>query len=83
MVVTPSTVERERLAFPPTAQQPRNSATELITTSLLLTIIAGKGDIPEVLDLLKWFDTHFSCHFSSELGKSWRGLETGPLASAA
>ena len=44
-VVTPFTVLRVRLAFPPTAQQPRNSATELFTRSFCLIILGGKGDI--------------------------------------
>ena len=49
-VVTPFTVLRVRLASPPIAQQPRNSATELVTRSFCLIIFAGKGDITKVLD---------------------------------
>ena len=48
-VVTPFTVLRVRVAFPPAAQQPRNSATELFTRSFWLGILAGKGDITDVL----------------------------------
>ena len=48
MVVTPSLVLREREASPLTAQMPRNSATELSTTSFFRVILVGKGDIPEV-----------------------------------
>ena len=44
------TVLRVRVAFPPTAQQPRNSATELFTRSFCCNILAGKGDISVVLD---------------------------------
>ena len=48
-VVTPFTVSRVRLAFPLTAQQPRNSATELFTRSFCLAILKGKGDTTKVL----------------------------------
>jgi hypothetical protein len=48
-VVTPFNVLRVRVASPPTAQQPRNSATELFTRSFWLSILAGKGDITDVL----------------------------------
>ena len=48
MVVTPSLVLREREASPLKAQMPRNSATELSTTSFFWIILAGKGDIQEV-----------------------------------
>ena len=60
MVVTPSLVLREREASPLTAQMPRNSATELSTTSFFRGILAGKGDIPEVNVKLEHF------HFSTE-----------------
>ena len=54
VVVTPSSlVVREREASPLKAQMPRNSATELSTTSFFLIILAGKGDIPEVACQLK------------------------------
>ena len=53
MVVTPSLVVREREASPLTAQMPRNSATELSTTSFLCIIFKGKGDIAEVEDQLE------------------------------
>ena len=53
MDVTPSLVVREREASPLTAQMPRNSATELSTTSFLCIIFTGKGDIAEVEDLLE------------------------------
>ena len=37
------------------AQLPRNSATELSTTSFFGVILTGKGDIPEVVEqLAKW-----------------------------
>jgi len=49
----------ERVASPPTAQQPRNLATELSTTSFLSIILAGKGDITEVLGQLKQLKHHF------------------------
>ena len=55
MVVTPSLVLREREASPLKAQMPRNSATELSTTSFFGVILTGKGDIPEVVEqLAKW-----------------------------
>ena len=53
MDVTPSLVVRERDASPLTAQMPRNSATELSTTSFLCIIFTGKGDIAEVADQLE------------------------------
>ena len=66
-MVTPSWVVRERVACPFTAQMPRNSATELSTTSFFLIILAGKGDIPEVVDQLKPLeDLHF--HLNHENG---------------
>ena len=49
-VVAPFTVLRVRVASPLTAQQPRNSATELFTSSFCFTIFVGKGDITEMLD---------------------------------
>ena len=49
-VVTPFTVSRVRVAFPLTAQKPRNSATELFSKSFCFTIFAGKGDIIVILD---------------------------------
>ena len=48
-VVALFTVLRVRVGFPPTAQQPRNLATELFTRSFCCNILAGKGDIKEVL----------------------------------
>ena len=54
MVVTPSLVVREREASPLTAQMPRNSATELSTTSFFFIILTGKGDIEEVNVELAW-----------------------------
>jgi len=76
-VVTPSWVVRERVAFPLTAQMPRNSATELSTTSFFLIILAGKGDIPEVVDQLKPLeDLHF--HLNHENGNGRERLEAPP-----
>ena len=76
-VVTPSWVVRERVACPFTAQMPRNSATELSTTSFFLIILAGKGDIPEVVDQLKPLeDLHF--HLNHENGNGRERLETRP-----
>ena len=54
MVVTPSLVVKEREASPLAAQMPRNSATELSTTSFLGIILTGKGDIVEVDVELVW-----------------------------
>ena len=39
--------------FSLTAQMPRNSVTELSTTSILCIIFTGKGDIAEVEDQLE------------------------------
>ena len=79
-VVTPSWVVRERVACPFTAQMPRNSATELSTTSFFLIILAGKGDIPEVVDQLKPLeDLHF--HLNHENGNGRERLETRPPPS--
>ena len=73
-VVTPSWVVRERVACPFTAQMPRNSATELSTTSFFLIILAGKGDIPEVVDQLKPLeDLHF--HLNHENGMAEEDLK--------
>ena len=36
--------------LPPTAQQPRNLATELFNRSFCFTILEGKGDITEVFE---------------------------------
>ena len=75
--MTPSWVVRERVACPFTAQMPRNSATELSTTSFFLIILAGKGDIPEVVDQLKPLeDLHF--HLNHENGNGRERLETRP-----
>ena len=65
MVVTPSLVLREREASPLTAQMPRNSATELSTTSFLGMILTGKGDIAEVDVQLEWSE-HFHFHLNYE-----------------
>ena len=76
-MVTPSFVLREREASPLTAQMPRNSATELSTTSFFLIILAGKGDIPEVVDQLKPLeDLHF--HLNHENGNGRERLEARP-----
>ena len=73
-VVTPSWVVRERVACPLTAQMPRNSATELSTTSFFLIILAGKGDISEVVDQLKLLeDLHF--HLNHENGMAEEDLK--------
>ena len=75
--MTPSWVVRERVACPFTAQMPRNSATELSTTSFFLIILAGKGDIPEVVDQLKPLeDLHF--HLNHENGNGRERLEAPP-----
>ena len=68
MVVTPSLVLREREASPLTAQMPRNSATELSTTSFLGIILTGKGDFAEVDVQLEWLD-HFYFHLNYEKRK--------------
>ena len=65
MVVIPSLVLRESEASPLTAQTPRNSATELSTTSFFLIILAGKGDIPEVNVQLERSE-HFHFHLKYE-----------------
>ena len=65
MVVTPPLVSRERVASPLTAQMPRNSATELSTTSFFWIILAGKGDIQEVDAQLERSE-HFHFHLNYE-----------------
>ena len=70
-VVTPSWVVRERVAFPFTAQMPRNSATELSTTSFFLIILAHKSDIIGVKVQLKQ-SKHFHFHLNYENGKEKR-----------
>ena len=72
MVVTPSLVLREREASPLKAQMPRNSATELSTTSFFLFILAHKGDIIGVKVQLKQ-SKHFHFHLNYENGKEKRG----------
>ena len=73
-VVTPSWVVRERVACPFTVQMARNSATELSTASFFLIILAGKGDIPEVVDQLKPLeDLHF--HLNHENGMTEEDLK--------
>ena len=74
MVVTPSLVLREREASPLTAQTPRNSATDLSTTSFFWIILAGKGDIQEV-DAQLERSKHFHFHLNYENKKE----KTGPL----
>ena len=74
--VTPSWVVRERVTCPFTAQMPRNSATELYTTSFFLIIFAGKGDIPEV-DVQLERSEHFHFHLNYENKKE----KTGPLTT--
>ena len=76
MVVTPSLVLREREASPLTAQMPRNSATELSTTSFFWIILAGKGDIQEVDAELERSE-HFHFHLNYENKKE----KTGPLTT--
>ena len=76
MVETLSLVSREREASPLRAQMPRNLATELITTSLFLFILAHKGDIIEVDIQLEW-SKHFHFHLNYENGKE----KTGPLTT--
>ena len=71
-VVTPSWVVRERVACPFTAQMPRNSATELSTTSFFLFILAHKGDIIGVNVQLEQ-SKHFHFHLNYENGKEKRG----------
>ena len=71
MVVTPSLVLREREASPLTAQMPRNSATELSTTSFFLFILAHKGDIMGVNVQLEQ-SKHFHFHLNYENGKEKR-----------
>ena len=68
MVVTPSLVLREREASPLKAQMPRNSATELSTTSFFLFILAHKGDIMGVNVQLEQ-SKHFHFHLNYENGK--------------
>ena len=71
MVVTPSLVLREREASPLKAQMPRNSATELSTTSFFLFILAHKGDIMGVNVQLEQ-SKHFHFHLNYENGKEKR-----------
>ena len=71
-VVTPSWVVRERVACPFTAQMPRNSATELSTTSFFLFILAHKGDIIGVNVQLEQ-SKHFHFHLNYENRKEKRG----------
>ena len=73
-MVTPSFVLREREASPLTAQMPRNSATELSTTSFFRVILVGKGDIPEVKVQLEHL------HFSAESEERRWAEERGPLS---
>ena len=70
-MVTPSWVVRERVACPFTAQMPRNSATELSTTSFFLFILARKGDIMGVNVQLEQ-SKHFHFHLNYENGKEKR-----------
>ena len=83
MVVTPSLVLREREASPLKAQMPRNSATELSTTSFFLFILAHKGDIMGVNVQLEQ-SKHFHFHLNYENGKEKRSpLTTYDLKMSA
>ena len=75
-MVTPPLVSRERVASPLTAHMPRNSATELSTTSFFWIILAGKGDIQEVDTELERSE-HFHFHLNYENKKE----KTGPLTT--
>ena len=76
MVVNPSLVSREREASPLRAQMPRNSDTELSTTSFFFVILAHQGDIPEVEVNLEQSE-HFHFHLNYENKKE----KTGPLTT--
>ena len=47
-VVLPPLVVRKRVASPCTSQHLMNSVTACFTLSLVVAILAGKGDIPEL-----------------------------------